>query len=284
VNAKELYTKLDEDFDIGNLQDDWSFMKFNDYITPGFEERYMGLVLDNTTEVKKVYTATMPDLDILDKLILADQTDILLFSHHAMGYDPTIAGIPFYDIPEDYLLKLKQQRISFYVLHAPLDKNGEYSTSVSLAKHLNLEIIGEFCEYMGIKCGVVCNTNKKTATELAEYVGSEVGHEIKLIRNGDDRILNGRVAIAAGGGSVGFAAKEISELGMNMYITGNTRQVPNVELITEFHRIIEERKINVIGATHYTTEKYACIAMVRYFEKLGVQAEFIEGKFFLEDL
>jgi len=52
----------------------------------------------------------------------------------------------------------------------------------------------------------------------------------------------------------------------------------------EFHRITEERKINVIGATHYTTEKYACMAMVGYFEKLGVQAEFLEGRFYLEDL
>ena len=284
MKAKELYSKLDKDFDIENLKDDWSLMSFNDYIIPEFKKNYMGLVLDNMDKVNKVYTATMPDLDILEKLITTNETDILLFSHHAMGYDPNIVGFPFYDIPEDYLAKLKQQRISFYVLHAPLDKNGEYSTSVSLARHLDLEIIGEFCEYMGIKCGVICKTEQKTATELAEYVGSRVGHEIKLIRNGDDLIRNNRVAIAAGGGSVGFAAQEISELGINMYITGNTRQVPEVEMITEFHRIIKEEKINVIGATHYTTEKYACIAMVRYFEKLGIPAEFLEGKYFLEDL
>jgi putative NIF3 family GTP cyclohydrolase 1 type 2 len=284
MNAKELYSKLDNDFGIYDLKDDWSFMKFNDYIAPGFKKIYMGLVLDNTEEVKKVYTATMPDLDILEKLILTNQTDLLLFSHHAMGYDPNIAGFPFYDIPEDYLSKLNKQRISFYVLHVPLDKNSEYSTSVSLAKHLNLEIIDEFCEYMGVKCGVVCKTEIKTATELAEYVHSKVGHIVKLIKNGSEVIQNGRVAIAAGGGSVGFAAKETSELGINMYITGNTRKVPSVELITEFHRIINEKKINVIGATHYTTEKYACIAMIRYFEKLGVPAEFLEGKYYLEDL
>ena len=284
MNAKELYSKLDIDFDIECLKDDWSFMRFNNYIAPSFKKRYMGVVLDNTSEVKKVYTATIPDLDILEKLILTNQTDILLFSHHAMGYDPTIPGFPFYDIPEDYLLKLKQQRISFYVLHAPLDKNGVYSTSVSLAKHLNIEIVDEFCEYEGVKCGVLCKTDIKTATELAEYVNFIVGHEVKLIRNGSDEIHNGRVAIAAGGGSVGFAAKEIFELGINMYITGNTRKVPLVESITEFHRIVEEKKINVIGATHYTTEKYACIAMVRYFEKLGIPAEFLEGKYYLEEL
>jgi putative NIF3 family GTP cyclohydrolase 1 type 2 len=92
------------------------------------------------------------------------------------------------------------------------------------------------------------------------------------------------VAIAAGGGSVGFVAKELAELGINMYLTGCTREVPAVDFIAEFHRITKEEKINVIGATHYTTEKYACIAMVKYFENLGVPAEFIEGKYFLKDL
>jgi putative NIF3 family GTP cyclohydrolase 1 type 2 len=284
MNSKELYARLDKDFEIKNLRDDWSFMRFNKYIAPNFKKTYMGVILDNTSEVKKVYTATIPDTDIIEKLIHSDQTDLLLFSHHAMGYDPTITGFPFYDIPKEYLPRLKRQRISLYVLHVPLDKNGEYSTSVSFAKNLNLEIIDEFCEYEGVKCGVICKTDKKTASVLVEYVKSIVGHEVKLIRNGDDAIYNGRVAIAAGGGSVGFVAKEISELGINMYITGCTRRVPSVEPIMEFHRIAEERKINVIGATHYTTEKYACISMVRYFKMLGVQAEFLEGKYYLEDL
>ena len=284
MNAKELYARLDTDFDIKNLKDDWSFMRFNEYIAPSFKKRYIGVVLDNTAEVKKVYTATIPDLDILEKLIHTDQTDILLFSHHAMGYNPTITGFPFYDIPEEYLSKLKHLGISLYVLHAPLDKNGEYSTSVSFAKNLSLEVIDEFCEYEGVKCGVICKTDIKTATVLTEYVKSIVGHEVKLTKNGDDVIHNGMVAIVAGGGSVGFAAKEISERRINMYITGCTRRVPSVEPIMEFHRIAEERKINVIGATHYTTEKYACIAMVKYFKKLGIQAEFLEGKYYLEDL
>ncbi len=284
MKAERLYTQLDIDFEVSSLVDDWSFMKFNKYIRSDFKKRYIGVVLDNTSDVKKVFTATIPDLDILDKLIQTNQTDCLLFSHHAMGYDPTMTGFPFYNIPEDYLLKLKKQRISFYVMHIPLDKNGEYSTSVNLAKHLKLEIIDEFCEYMGIKCGVICKTDKKTATDLAEYVRSLIGHEVKLIRNGSDVIEKGKVAIAAGGGSVGFAAREISELGINMYITGNTRRVPEVEFIEEFHKIIKDKHINVIGATHYSTEKHACIAMVKYFEKLGIPSKFLEGRYYLEDL
>lgn len=284
MKASMLYARLDADFGIASLKDDWSFMDFNEYIAPGFSERYIGLVLDNTSEVKKVYSATIPDLEILDEILRRKESDILLFSHHAMCYDPTREGFPFYSLPESYLRMLKEQRISFYVLHVPLDVNGEYSTSVCLARQLGLEIVEEFCEYEGVKCGVICTTGKKTAAELAAHVGAVMGHEVKLLRNGSDRILHGRVALAAGGGSVDFAAREIAELGINMYITGNTRQVPRVDFISGFHRIISEKDINVIGATHYSTEKYACMSMVRYFTKLGLEAEFLEGRYYLEDL
>jgi putative NIF3 family GTP cyclohydrolase 1 type 2 len=284
MTADDLYLKLDADFAVTSMRDDWSFMRYNDYISPRFKERYIGVMLDNTPVIKKVFTATIPDIEILDKIIQSNQSDALLFSHHAMGYDPTMQGFPFYDIPEEYLIKLKQQRISFYVMHVPLDKNGEFSTSVSLARHLNLEITGEFCEYEGVNVGVICNTESKTATELTAFISTAVGHEVKLIRHGDDLIMNNRVAVAAGGGNVGFAAKEVTELGINLYVTGCTRDVPSFGPVNEFHRIIEKEKINVIGATHYTTEKYACIAMVRYFEALGIPAEYLEGIYYLEDL
>lgn len=284
MQASEIYNRLDNDFDVANLKDDWSFMQMNKYIAPEFKKRYMGIVLNNTDEVKKVYTAAMPDTEILDKLLQTGETDILLFSHHAMGYNPTMEGFPFYDIPEVYLSKLKQRRISFYMLHSPLDKNGEYSTSVSLARHLNFEITGEFCEYFGIKCGVICQMEFRTATELAEYVAFKMGHKVKLLGNGSETIKNGLVAVAAGGGGVDFAVKELAQLDINMYITGVTREVSSFEPVAEFHRIIREENINVVGATHYSTEKYACIAMLRYFEKLGVPAEFLEGRFYLEDL
>lgn len=284
MKANELYEKLDKDFDLEHLKDDWSFMDFNGYITPDFKKRYMGIMLNNTDQIKKVYTAVFPDLVILQKLIESEQTDILLFLHHAMGYDGKAEGFPFYNIPEYYLSKLKQQRISLYVLHSPLDKNGEYSTSVSLANAVKLKIIDEFCNYEGYKIGVICTTQIKTASGLRDYIKPIIGHEIKLRAYGEDLIRKGQIAVAAGGGSYGFVAGELSELGINMYITGFTRPISSFEPTMEFHRIAKENKINVLGATHYTTEKYACMAMVGYFRKLGIQAEFLDGGFYLEDL
>jgi putative NIF3 family GTP cyclohydrolase 1 type 2 len=92
------------------------------------------------------------------------------------------------------------------------------------------------------------------------------------------------VAAAAGGGCVDFVARELSELGVSAYLTGLTKPMPSFEPGMEFHRIARKNEINVVGATHYSTEKYACMAMVDYFAGLGVEAEFVEGAPRMEDL
>ena len=52
----------------------------------------------------------------------------------------------------------------------------------------------------------------------------------------------------------------------------------------ETHEFEKENHINLIGGTHYSTEKFACIAMTEYFSKLGINSKFIDGQYYLEDL
>jgi putative NIF3 family GTP cyclohydrolase 1 type 2 len=284
MKAKELYETLGKDFEVDKCNDDWSFVESNEFISPAFKERYIGVMLDNADEIERVYTSTFPDTAILDKIFARGQTDILLFSHHAMGYDPTLEGFPFYSIPVNYLRKLKERRISFYVLHIPLDKNGPYSTSVSLARALQLTVDGEFCEYLGCKVGVICKTSFTKVADFVSHVKKVVGHEVNVRQYGDATIKGRRVAVAAGGGCVDFVARELSALGVNTFLTGCTRPIPSLEANMEFHRIAKERKINLVGATHYSTEKFACLAIVEYFAALGIEAEFVEGAPCVEDL
>jgi putative NIF3 family GTP cyclohydrolase 1 type 2 len=284
MKAKELYERIGKDFEIDKYRDDWSFVEFNEFINPDFKERYIGVMLDNADVIEKVYTATFPDANILDKILARNKTDILLFSHHAMIYDPTHEGFPFYNIGANYLKQLKEKRISFYVLHIPLDKNGPYSTSVNLAKALQLRVDGEFCEYLGCKVGVICVTDFTKLADFALHVKKVIGHEIKIRQYGDEVIQKGKVAVAAGGGCVDFVAREISELGVNTYLTGLTKPMISFEPGMEFHRIAKKSKINVVGATHYSTEKFACMAMEDYFAGLGIEAEFVEGTPCMEDL
>ncbi len=284
MKAKELYKKIDKDFEIDKYEDDWSFVEFNEFINPPFRERYIGVMLNNSDVIKKVYTSTIPDTIVLDKLLARNETDVLLFSHHAMGYDPTLKGFPFYNIPVDYLKQLKRSRISFYVMHLPLDRNGPFSTSVNLAKALQLKVIDEFCEYLGTRVGVICETDFTKLADFALHVRNVIGHDIKVRQHGNEKIKNKTVAVAAGGGCIDFVARELVALGINTFLTGLTKPMPAFEPGMEFHRIAKENKINLVGATHYSTEKYACIAMVDYFKSLGMEAEYIEGTPCMEDL
>ncbi|MHC4205317.1 MAG: Nif3-like dinuclear metal center hexameric protein [Planctomycetota bacterium] len=284
MNAKELYEKIGRDFEIDKYRDDWSFVEFNEFINPDFKERYIGVMLDNTAEIEKVYTSTFPDTDTLDEILRRNETDILLLSHHAMGYDPTLEGFPFYNIPAGCLKQLKERRVSFYVLHLPLDKNGPYSTSVNLAKELQLQITGEFCEYLGSKVGVICETGFTKLEDFALHIEGIIRHEIKVRQYGDEIIERKTVGIAGGGGCFDFVANELAALGINTYLTGCTKPMPSFEPNMEFHRIARENRINIVGATHYSTEKFACMAMVEYFAGLGIEAEFIEGTPRMEDL
>jgi putative NIF3 family GTP cyclohydrolase 1 type 2 len=284
MNAKELYEKIGRDFEIDKYKDDWCFVEFNEFINPDFKERYIGVMLDNTAEIEKVYTSTFPDAEVLDNILSRNESEVLLFCHHAMGYDPTLKGFPFYNIPDGYLKKLKERCISFYVMHIPLDSNGTYSTSVNLAKALKLDIKSEFCEYLGCKLGVIGETDFMKLGDFALYVENIIGHAIKVRQYGDEVIKRKTVAVAAGGGCIDFVAEELAALGINTFLTGCTRPIPSFEPNLEFHRIAKENKINLVGATHYSTEKFACMAMVKYFDGLNIEAEFVEGAPCMEDL
>jgi putative NIF3 family GTP cyclohydrolase 1 type 2 len=63
-----------------------------------------------------------------------------------------------------------------------------------------------------------------------------------------------------------------------------TRVEEKFEPSVIFHKKANELGINIIGGTHYSTEKYACMEVVKYFKNIGMEAEFLEGIYDLEDL
>ncbi|MFX1481154.1 MAG: Nif3-like dinuclear metal center hexameric protein, partial [Promethearchaeota archaeon] len=174
-----------------------------------------------------------------------------------------------------------QNKISIYTIHVPLDKNGEYSTGTNLARVLEIAIEGEFYEYFGVMVGVYGKTDLNRPEELADKLSSVIGHKSKLWKYGSDEIINNRVAVAGGGGNNLEGIEEIVELGINTYVTG-------VTVLNNFsrpvHEFEKEKGINLIGGTHYSTEKFACIAICKYFNNFGLSCEFIEDNPVFEDL
>ncbi|MFW9799949.1 MAG: Nif3-like dinuclear metal center hexameric protein, partial [Candidatus Thorarchaeota archaeon] len=236
MDARNLYRRLDDDFDLENHTEfGWDLLDLGEHITENFKSRRMGLALDNAQTIHKVYTAVFPSEEILERIITTGDRDILLFTHHPMIWDNAAEGFPFRNIPRDLLSQLEDQRISLFTLHVPLDKNGPYSTTVSLARALGIGYEQDFFEYFGVYVGVIGKTDKATISDLSESVKARVGHVVKTWRYGTEEIANQKVALVAGGGNEPDIVDDIAEAGLNTYITGVTRFVETYEPSIKFH-------------------------------------------------
>ncbi len=277
MKAVKLYKTLDKEFELDRLkEDEWSVLDLGEYMTESFTQSRMGLVLDNVTEIKKVYTAVFPSERVLNRIMSSRERDVLLFTHHPMIWDHSTGGFPFRNIPSEYLERLREQAIAHYCIHVPLDRNGPYSTTVSLARMVGIEPEIEFFDYHGVKVGIIGRTEYKTVSEIAGKVENLVDHRLKVWNYGAPEITNQEVALVAGGGNYPEIAEELVETETRTYITGVTKKVPSYEPSLRFHQICEENRINVIAATHYSTEKWACIAVLKFFERVGLPSEFVE--------
>ncbi len=283
MDANELYARLDEDFIKPGFRDGWAdFMDpVSDFLCEGFKETSMGLVCDNSLNIRKIYSAVFPTDEVMRHILGQNSTDALLFVHHPMVYDIRRAPEVFRQMSRQLLRQFKERKISIYCLHFPLDDFGAYSTSNTLANALGVKVESPFAAFSGALCGVFGKTSCSTVSELQEVFAGTVGHDVSLYQYGDSKITENRVAIAAGGGNMLEVLHDIAEEGINTFITGIT--VKN-QMTEEVHAFEAEHRINLLGGTHYSTEKFACMEMCRYFGKLNLACEFVEGWPILEDL
>ncbi|MFH1745194.1 MAG: Nif3-like dinuclear metal center hexameric protein [bacterium] len=283
MKSINLYEQLEKDFITIKMSDEWAeYMdSVADFLSENFKKRSMGLVCDFTAEVNKVYTAVFPEKEIMQKILDSGAHDAMLFVHHPSIWNIRNAPEVFQQMDRALLKKFKDRRISIYNLHVPLDNYGDYSTSVTLAKSLGVEPEKPFGLYFGSLCGVFGKTSLVSVYDLKKIFQASVGHEVRLYGYGDKKIKNKIVALAAGGGNNVEILEEIAKAGANTFITGITVKSNHSKAAHEF---AEKYKINIIGGTHYSTEKFACMAIVYYFKKFGLPAEFIAGKPIMEDI
>jgi putative NIF3 family GTP cyclohydrolase 1 type 2 len=277
MNAADLYNQLEKDFVKPGMKEDWfNYMaEIEAYICHNFKTRSMGLICDFTEEIHKVYTAVFPSDKVLTKVLEDNITDAMVFLHHPADWDlDREPGKAFYQMNGELLKKLKQQRISLFNFHYPLDNYSEYSNSKTLAEAMDIIVEKPFAEFSGALCGVIGTTACKNIHELNVKYSQAVGHETKLYPYGEAIITNNRVAIVAGGGNDTGVVKEVICNGINVLISGLS--VLN-EYSSAAHELEKENKINLLGGTHYSSEQFGCIKMCEYFNKLGLLSEFIRG-------
>ena len=280
MKAEELYQILEKDFIKPGLSDDWSqYMgEIEEFLSDNFKARSMGLVCDFASEINSVYSAVFPTQEVMEKILGGEAENAMLFVHHPSIWDIQRNPV-FYQMPRDLLEKFKERKISIYNLHVPLDNYSEYSTSNTLADALGLKFEKPFASYFGSMAGVI-GTFEGDVQSLKLKFEAALGHKSVLYDYGNNEIVGGRVAVVAGGG-LGETIEEIAQNKINLLVTGITALTSHSQKNHDFAR---EHKINLLGGTHYSTEKFACQAMCKYFGKLGLSCEFIEGEPGMEDM
>lgn len=282
MQAKILYDKLYADFITNSITDlNWAARMplLSEFLQDSFIRTGMGLMCDFTNQINAVYTTVFLSDNVL-KTVLQKESKALLFSHHPTRWSIHEKGGNY--APDSELLALcKKKNISIFILHHPLDNYGIYSTCKTLAEALSLTILKPAFLYYGALCGVICTTELQTVTQLKQWFSIKLKNETSLYKYGEEGIQGKKIAVCPGGGNDRFVLNEMQQEGIYTLITG-------VTLINDYSRAVHDweqmNKINVLGGTHYATEKFAPMKMCSYFNDLGLKSEFIPDEPDLFDL
>lgn len=283
MNATQLYEKIKVDFVKDGISDlNWAekMPKLDEYLLGDFKQSGIGLMCNFTENIEKVYTTVFLSHNVLSKLVSDNATNVLLFSHHPTNWDIKNHN-GNYAVDEDYIIQLKERNISIYILHHPLDNFGDYSTCKTLADRLNINIEKPAFSYCGALCGVIGTTNHKTIHELNNHFSQVIGHETSLYLYGKEDIGDEKIAICPGGGNAMFVLNEMIKENIKILITGVT--IAN-DYSRQVHSFEKDNRVNILGGTHYSTEKFAPMEMCKYFNDLGLPSEFIDDEPNLYDL
>ncbi len=284
MKTAQLCQHIERDFIRPGLKDEnWAarISHSEELLAENFRKRSMGLMFDFAESISKVFTAVFPSEKVMQKILDLKVHDAMLFVHHPLIWDIRKAPEVFQQIDRELLQKFREKRISIYALHVPLDNFGEYSTSVSLAEALGIVPEKPFAPYFGALCGVFGKTETSNLQDLRKKFQSAAGHNISLYNYSSSEITGRKAAVIGGGGNSIDFLREISENKVSVLLTGIAAKNSHS---AEAHRFAEEHKISILGGTHYSTEKFACIRITEYFRRLGLASEFIEDIPVMEDM
>ncbi|MGM5483055.1 MAG: Nif3-like dinuclear metal center hexameric protein [Nanobdellota archaeon] len=276
MNSKYVYNALEKDFISSDMTDDWQDVvePIRDYVTSNYKEKNIGLVCDFTKEINKVFTCVFASKPVMQKVLDLNIKNSLLFCHHPANWDIRQAPKVFQPMEKELLDEFKRRNISVYNLHVPLDNFNDFGTSVTLARAIGLEPTEKFGFYFGSYAGVLCDSNN-SLEETKGLFSNVLGHSSKLYQYGSS---SKKIAVVAGGGLDYDILKEASP---DLLITGVTTKN---DFSRKAHEYAEKQEINVLGGTHYSTEKFSMIAMAEYFKHLNLEAEFLKDTPILEDM
>ncbi|MEI6731307.1 MAG: Nif3-like dinuclear metal center hexameric protein [archaeon] len=288
MELKNVVRVLDEEFNVDEVKDDWSFMFDNLFVRKAVAsfrkpEHNTGLLIANSNEVNMIYTAFAPSRYVLEAIHMKGIVNVLLVVKHPFDWDGSRNGPGFIPFTErDYQL-MEGMGISIYSLHTPMDKNRNddvVSTAHAFSKVIKMRVVEEFAsdeKNPDLLLGLIGKVQESKLDALVKRINSVLDYKVKVMRKSDKV---GTVAVVTGGGFIPEIVQEAIDRGVGTYITGvispNASEWCKKNYAKAFSEI-SKMDINVIGCSHYLTEKWAMEFSIPYFGKI-CKSEFIEDK------
>lgn len=243
-----------------------------------YEELRNGLMVRGGDQVEQAATCVFPSDSIVESL----PTRTLLFSEHPVAFEDDVQG--FEPLARESFERMRAEEISFYQVHEPLDHHPEVSPSRLVAEGLGLS---HFDQYFPIAEGIpggaaMAGDSDLTLDGLAARLRNALGPEVPVHVLSRPRDRAERVAVVAGGGADVRILVESLERDCRTFLTGNAATQCRLQFVQDevraFRELADEAGVAVIDATHYGLEKPPQLAMVEWFRRLGLPAEFRPGR------
>jgi putative NIF3 family GTP cyclohydrolase 1 type 2 len=182
------------------------------------------------------------------------------------------------DYKQSDLNKLRKAKHSLYVAHAPLDTHTKYGTSIALAKICGISFEKLFFDYFGAPTALFGRIQKTNFEKFANSVQENLSRPKLTLHKHQDYVE--KIGVVAGGGDIVEILQEVYDNNCDTLLTGTIEHRWDLPFIQEgnkkFHELNKKLKINLVGGTHYGTERPAMISVNQLFKEYGVKSKFIE--------
>jgi putative NIF3 family GTP cyclohydrolase 1 type 2 len=278
MDILELAGKLDSEFDIPNHQEDlvaWAVTDENkSFINPGFLDKKTALFTKNSDKIGKVFTVVFITDEIVNKI--SKEKNCLIITHHHFNYFEDERGLMA--IHPTAFLKLQENDNSIYVAHAPLDTHKKYGTSISLANLCHISVEKLFFDYFGAPTALIGKIEKTTFENFSSIVQDKLERPTLTKIKYKDFIE--KIAVIGGAGDDPTILQFAHDKGCDTILTGTIEHRWAASFIQEgnkiFHNLNEELQLNLIGGTHYGTERPAMINLLELIKSYSIDCEYCE--------
>ncbi len=285
MKLADLVEELDREFSIDLVQDDdWApaFAQvypdpyWREYVEPGYEGRWDGLMVRGADEVTSAATCVFPGDEVIAQL----EPGTLLFSEHPLDFADRPGFLP---LARESFETMRERGISFFHAHAPIDQHPRYSPSRLVAQGVGLDALEEYFPIDANLPGgaAVIGQTMLTVDGLGDSLRAFLGPDIPIHVLTRTQQQAGRVAIVAGGGAARDILQASLERGCETYVTGNAATNCVLDFVQtevrEFRALADRKHVTLIDATHYGMERPPQLELVAWFEERGLPCRFIEN-------